>query len=74
MTLVFVKRRAELGSKKRFLFLRLSGETEENHDKAQNGAVLADGQGGATQVPNAEVAAVGFGGGIIGGAFLLTRV
>ena len=48
MTLVFVKRRAELGSKKRFLFLRLSGETEENHDKAQDGAVLADGQGGTT--------------------------
>jgi acetyl-CoA acetyltransferase len=31
------------------------------------------GQGGATQVPGAEVAAVGFGGGIIAGSFLLTR-
>jgi acetyl-CoA acetyltransferase len=32
------------------------------------------GEGGATQVADAEVAVVGFGGGVIAGSFLLTRV
>ena len=44
MTLVIVKRRAELSSEKCFFFLRLSRETEINHDQSQKSAVFTNDQ------------------------------
>jgi len=45
--LVIVKRRTELSGEKCFFFLRLSRETEVNHDHSQQCAVFTNDQGSA---------------------------